>query len=345
MPDIRLGLIGYGAWGQHHARAIRAVPGAALVAIAARSEQSVAAAREQQPSAKVYSDYRRMLAEEQLDACSIVLPSHLHFEVTKDVLESGRHVLLEKPMALMLADCSALVKLAKERGRILAIGHELRASSLWGKVKQLIVAGEIGEPRYALIELWRRPYRLGADGWRYDINRVGNWILEEPIHFFDLARWYLAGAGEPQSVFASASAKRADRPELQDNFSAIVRFPKGAYAVISQTLAAWEHHQTVKITGTDGALWAAWSGAMDRTFEPTFSLKVQRGEQVQQVAIDRPSGEVYELVDQMAIFIRAVREGTPVLSDGVDGWWSTAMCLKAAESIHAGQPVEFSAES
>ena len=343
MPDIRLGLIGYGAWGQHHARAIRAVPGAALVAIAARSEQSVAGAREQQPGAKVYSDYRRMLGEEQLDACSIVLPSHLHFEVTRDVLESGRHVLLEKPMAQTLADCSTLVRLAKEHGRILAIGHELRASSLWGRVKQLIAAGEIGEPRYALIELWRRPYRLGADGWRYDINRVGTWILEEPIHFFDLARWYLAGAGEPQSVFASASAKRADRPELQDNFSAIVRFPKGAYAVISQTLAAWEHHQTVKITGTDGALWAAWSGAMDRTFEPTFSLKVQRGEQVQQVAIDRPSGEVYELVDQMAIFIRAVREGTPVLCSGEDGWWSTAMCLKAAESIRAGGPVVLSA--
>jgi myo-inositol 2-dehydrogenase/D-chiro-inositol 1-dehydrogenase len=339
MPDIRCGLIGYGAWGQHHARAIRAVPGAALVAVAARSEQSVAAAKAQQPGAQVYSDYRQMLAQEKLDLCSIVLPSHLHFEVTRDVLESGRHVLLEKPMALTLADCSKLVQLAKDRGRILAIGHELRASSLWGKVKQLIAQGDIGQPLYALIELWRRPYRLGADGWRYDISRVGNWILEEPIHFFDLARWYFAGVGEPHSVFASASAKRPDHPELHDNFSAIVRFPRGAYAVISQTLAAWEHHQTVKITGTEGGLWASWSGAMDRTFEPTFYLKVQRGEQLQEAAIDRPSGEVYELVDQMAIFVRAVREGTPVLCSGEDGWWSTAMCLKAAESLATGQPV------
>ena len=300
----------------------------------------MAAAKAQQPGTQVYSNYRQMLAQEKLDLCSIVLPSHLHFEVTRDVLESGRHVLLEKPMALTLADCSKLVQLAKDRGRILAIGHELRASSLWGKVKQLIAQGDIGQPLYALIELWRRPYRLGADGWRYDIKRVGNWILEEPIHFFDLARWYFAGVGEPQSVFASASAKRPDHPELNDNFSAIVRFPKGAYAVISQTLAAWEHHQTVKITGTDGALWASWSGAMDRTFEPTFSLKVQHGDQVQEVAIDRPSGEVYELVDQIAIFIRAVREGTPVLCSGEDGWWSTAMCLKAAESLATGQPVK-----
>src|SRR5947209_232415 len=96
MVDVRCGLIGYGAWGQHHARAITSVPGATLVAIAARSEASVARARTEHPAARVYADYRQMLAEEQLDLCSIVLPSHLHFEVTRDVLQSGRHVLLEK---------------------------------------------------------------------------------------------------------------------------------------------------------------------------------------------------------------------------------------------------------
>ncbi len=62
----------------------------------------------------------------------------------------------------------------------------------------MIDRGAIGEPQYCLIELWRKPYRLGSNGWRYDISRVGNWILEEPIHFFDLARWYLGSLGEPR---------------------------------------------------------------------------------------------------------------------------------------------------
>jgi myo-inositol 2-dehydrogenase/D-chiro-inositol 1-dehydrogenase len=275
-----------------------------------------------------------------LDLCSIVLPSHLHYAVTRDALESGRHVLLEKPMALSLDECSKLVRLAKDCRRILAIGHELRMSSLWGKVKQLIDQGAIGRPIYALIELWRRPYRLGADGWRYDINRVGNWILEEPIHFFDLARWYFAGVGEPTSVYAMASARRADHPELHDNFSAMLSFQGGGYAVISQTLAGWEHHQIAKITGTDGALWATWSGAMDRTFEPTFSLKLQRGEAIDQIDIHKQSGEVYELVDEVAAVVRAVREGTAVPCGGEDGWWSAAMCLKAEESLRTGMPVK-----
>ena len=176
------------------------------------------------------------------------------------------------------AECDDLIRLAREHNRVFAVGHELRLSSLWGKVKELIDAGFVGEPLYVLIELSRRPYRQGSENWRYDINRVGSWILEEPIHFFDLARWYLSAAGEPQAVYATSNSRQPGHPELKDNFSAIVHFPRGAYAVISQTLAAFEHHQTVKVTGTKGALWASWSGAMDRTLHPTFSLRAFDGE-------------------------------------------------------------------
>ena len=348
MSDVRCGLIGYGAWGQHHARAIASIPSATLAAVCARSEQSLAKARTDHPAAHLYPDPRDMLAREQLDLCDIVLPSDLHFTVAKDVLESGRHLLLEKPMALSLEHCTTLVQLAKQRNRILAIGHELRMSSLWGNVKQLIDEGAIGQPLYALIELWRRPYRQGSGGWRYDPTRVGDWILEEPIHFFDLARLYFSSAGDPTSVYAAASSKHPDHPELHDNFSAILHFPKSRYAVISQTLAAWEHHQTAKITGTDGAIWASWSGAMDRTFEPSFTLKVMRAQPrdpsqpavpIETIPVEKPSGEVYELVDQIAAVVSAVQNNTPVPCTATDGWWSTAMCLKAAQSLATGNPI------
>jgi myo-inositol 2-dehydrogenase/D-chiro-inositol 1-dehydrogenase len=344
MSVVKCALIGYGAWGRHHARALGAVPGASLVGICVRSEASLAQAAADYPAARTYADYRQLLAAEKPDLCSIVLPSHLHYEVTRAVIEAGSNVLLEKPMALTLEHCTQLRDLARSRNRILAIGHELRMSSLWGKVKEIIESNAIGDPLYALIELWRRPYRLGAEGWRYDIARVGDWILEEPIHFFDLARWYFAKAGNPVSVYAAARGKRADHPELHDNFSAIVHFPGGRYAVISQTLAAWEHHQTVKITGTDGASWASWSGAMDRTFEPTFSLKLQRGENLENVTLDKPSGEVYELVDEVAAVVRAVRDGSAPPCTAEDGWWSTAMCLKARESLQSGNPVSLREE-
>jgi myo-inositol 2-dehydrogenase/D-chiro-inositol 1-dehydrogenase len=339
MPSTRFGLIGYGAWGAHHARAIQSVPDVELTAIAANSPASCARAAAYHPTARVYADYREMLQRESLDVVDVVLPSHLHYPVARDVLRADRHLLLEKPMTLSVEHCEELIALAQERKRVLAVGHELRLSSLWGKVKELINAGAIGEPLYAFIELWRRPYRLGSDGWRYDLSRVGNWTLEEPIHFFDLARWYFAGVGEPASVYTAANGKRADHPELHDNFSAMVHFPRGRYAVISQTLAAWEHHQTAKLTGTDGALWAGWSGAMDRTFEPTFRLQLQRGDTLEDVRIDKPAGEVYELVEQVARMARAVRDGTPVACTGEDGRWSVALCAAAEESLRTGRPV------
>ena len=338
---VRFALVGYGAWGSHHAKAIAESDHAQLIGIAVPSEKSQAAARAAHPEVQVVGDYRALLAREDVEIVDVVLPSHLHHSIGRDVLAAGKHLLIEKPMAINEAQCDDLLRCARERQRIIAVGHEFRISTLWGRIKQLIDEGAVGDPQYALIELWRRPYRLGADGWRYDIERVGNWILEEPIHFFDLARWYFSGIGEPQSVFARANSRQAGHPELQDNFSAIVNFPKGAYAVISQTLSAFEHHQVVKITGTRGALSASWSGALDRTLHPVFSLKHFNGEEVMDVPIDTPSGEVFELAHQISAVAAAIRTGSSVPASGEDGRWSVAMCLRAQESVQTGKPVAF----
>src|SRR5262245_3480207 len=123
---LRCALVGYGAWGAHHARVMSRNPEAQLVAIAARSEATQARARQEHPSSTVYGDYRAMLDRERLDAVAVVLPSHLHFEVGRAVLESGRHLLLEKPMCLSVEHCRELNSLAESRRRVVAIGHEMR---------------------------------------------------------------------------------------------------------------------------------------------------------------------------------------------------------------------------
>jgi myo-inositol 2-dehydrogenase / D-chiro-inositol 1-dehydrogenase len=339
---VRFGLVGFGAWGRHHAQAIAKTAGATLAAIAAPSEATRAAAREAFPEADVCADYRELVRRNDIEVVDVVVPSHLHHEIACAALSAGKHLLLEKPMALSVDECDEMIALARRHQRLLAIGHEFRLSSLWGKVKELVASGFVGAPQYVLVELSRNPYRQGAGGWRYDIGRVGNWILEEPIHFFDLARWYLSDVGEPQSIYAAANSRQPERPELQDNFSAIVHFPAGAYAVISQTLSAFEHHQMVKITGTQGALWASWSGAMDRTLHPTFSLRAFDGEKLQEVPIEKITGEVYELEDQMAMLTRAVRDGEPLACPAEDGRWSVAMCLAAQRSVETGGPVAMS---
>lgn len=337
----RFGLIGYGAWGSHHARAIHACDQAELVAIVETSEERRAAARAEYPNARIRADLDEMLNADAPEIVSIALPNHLHVEAAKTALQADKHLLLEKPMTNTIEQCNELIRIARDRHRTLALVHQLRVSSLWSRAKQLIDEGAIGKPLYALVELWRNPYRSGSDGWRFDYDRVGSWILEEPIHFFDLARWYFAGEGDPVSVYARANARQQDHPELQDNFSATLNFPDGGFAVIAQTLAAWEHHQVAKLTGTDGALWAAWSGEMDRTFHPEYSLKLQRKDTIEEISIERPPGEVYELEDVVADMIEAVRENRPPATTGEDGRWAVEMCIKSEQSVASGGPVAF----
>ncbi len=338
---VRFGLIGCGAWGTQHASAIAKTPGAELAAIADSSEQNLEAARAAYGKAAIYADYRQMLTGEKLDVAAIVLPSHLHYEAAKAALAAGCHLLMEKPLCLRLDHCDELIAQAQENGLLLAIVQQFRMSSLWGKIRELVNDGAIGDPRYCLIDLWRNPFRLGTDGWRYDLNRSGSWILEETIHFFDLARWYFEKAGDPTSVFATAGHQRDDRPELQDHFSATLHFPNGGYAVVSQTLGGYEHHMSVKMAGAKGALWANWSGAMDRTLHPDFSLKYFDGKQVQNLQITRTPGEVFELEDQLADMVSAVRGATLRGATGIDGRWAVDMCLKAQESVKTGNVIRF----
>ena len=160
VDPVRFGLIGFGAWGQCHADAITKTQGAELVAIAARSDKTCQSAREIYPQAKVFSNYRQMLERDDIDIVDIVLPTFLHHEAASTALSAGKHLLLEKPMAPTIQQCNELLQLAKEHDRLLAIGHELRLSSLWGKVKQLIDDGFVGDPQYVLVELSRNPFAL-----------------------------------------------------------------------------------------------------------------------------------------------------------------------------------------
>lgn len=338
-PPIRFGLIGYGLFGAHHAKAIATTPGAELRAIAVPSEKSQQAAKAAHPEVTIYSDYRALLERDDIDAVDVAIPNRLHYEVARAVLMSERHLLLEKPMALTLAQCDELVALAEKHDLVLAIGHELRVSSLWGGVKKLIDDGAIGQPRAALVELSRFPYRQGSGGWRYERGSVGSWILEEPIHFFDLARWYLSGSGEPAAIVARANSRDLSRPDLHDHFTATIGFADGAYAVIVQSLSAFGHHQTVKVSGTKGTICAQWSAADARAPRPVFSLRYGLADAVEEMAFEKATGELLELADEIVAFIQAIREGQSPPCTATDGRWSALLCLAAEESIRQSKEI------
>ena len=333
MPDeMNFGLIGYGAWGRFHARSIAKVRDARLGAIVAQGDESAAAARADHPEAGVLRHYRKLLEDPAIEAVAIAVPNDLHAEIAVAALEAGKHVLIEKPMATRLADCDRIVAAASRSGKVLTVGHEMRLSPQWGRIKALIADGAIGEVQHVNVALFRFPYRQGSGGWRYDRSRVGSWILEEPIHFFDWILWYLSDAGRPVRVRAIGTGDA----DMSAALSVQMRFPNGATAAVNQVLGGFEHHQVVEVVGSGGAIRSLWSGIMDRTFEPTASLRLKRAgaETNEAIPIER-SGEVFELEAQAQAAVEAFRTGRPIVSPE-EGRAAVAVCLAAERSAREG---------
>jgi len=342
---MRFALIGYGAWGRYHARAIANLEGVELAAIACHGEKTAQDARRDYPNARVCTEWREAVNDAAVDVVDIVAPNYLHAQIGCAALEAGKDVLLEKPMATTREDCDRLLAAARASGRVLSIGHEFRLSTQWGRAKQLLDEGAIGDPLFVNINLFRNFYRTGADGWRYDRRRVGSWILEEAVHFFDFALWYLASRGDPLSVRAFGN-QRAGRSEgMYDNFSAYLRFDGGAFATIAQSVGGFEHHLVVEIVGSEGAIRTAWSGTMDRDHDPVYDFRVQRrgfnferGVREAERESIAPSGEVYELNEELRLTVEALRERRPLIS-GDEARKRVICCLEAERSIREDREV------
>jgi myo-inositol 2-dehydrogenase/D-chiro-inositol 1-dehydrogenase len=332
---LRFGLIGYGLWGRHHARAIAQAPGAALTAIACRTEATAAAARADFPGVPVSLDYREVLGRGDVDVVDVVVPNDLHAEIGVAALEHGKDVLLEKPLAPTLAECDRLIAAARDRGRVLSVGHELRLSSQWGAIKALIDAGDLGDVRAASMSLFRFPYRPGAGGWRHDRARIGSWMMEELVHHVDLLLWYFARAGDPLSVVAAGNARGGD-PALSENFTCTLRFPGGGHAVIAFTLGGFEYHVTAEVVGTEGAVRGWWSGTLDRTRQAAYELRVRRRGSTSAEAVPvAASGELHELDEQLRRAVPAFGERRALVT-AEDARRAVAVCLAAERSLREG---------
>jgi myo-inositol 2-dehydrogenase/D-chiro-inositol 1-dehydrogenase len=337
---------GFGAWGQFHAGAVAAVPGAELRAIVSFSDDGVARARTQYPSVLCTTDFDSVIAREDIDAVCIVTPNATHEALAVAALRAGKHVLLEKPMAVDAAACARISAAAQAAGRTLNIVHELRLSRLFGDIRRWIDEGRLGAPRCLHFNLFRRPFRSGRAEWRYQPALVGTWLLEELVHYVDLAVWYFDAIGAPVSVTAAGNSRRG-LTALYDNFTMRLDWPDGIYAVLSQCLGGFEHHMHMEVVGTAGVARARWSAAMDRDEAPVASLQLLdglRGDERFDVGapFDLPlgaaSGEVDYLQDLIAAAVAGMDTGSPVVS-GADGARAVALCEAAHRAACSGAAV------
>jgi myo-inositol 2-dehydrogenase/D-chiro-inositol 1-dehydrogenase len=152
--------------------------------------------------------------------------------------------------------------------------------------------------------------------------------------------WYLERHGDPVSIVALGNRRRPETG-MEDNFTALLRFRGGAYAVVTETLAAFEYHHVTEVVGREGAIRAWWSGTLDRTRQPAFELKVKRRGGEPETVTLAASGELFELEAQLAQAVVAFRERRPLVS-GEEARKRVIVCVEAERSLRDGREIPLS---
>lgn len=330
---IRVGLIGAGRWAEVHRDAL-AEAGATLDAVLVSREESKRRV-EKGWDVRATTDMQTFL-DYGTDAVIVVSPNYLHAEHTVAALGAGKHVLVEKPFATTLEDAQKMLEAAKRSGKLLANGLEMRVFTLFSTVKDLLDEGRIGKPIHLKLDLWRRPYRAGAGGWKTDPVKMGSSILEEPVHYLDLARWYLLPtSGEPAKVAAWANS-RTGRETLNENLDVRLSYADGTQALVTRSVAGFGHSVSLQIVGESGSLRADWRGAMDMDTQPEVRLKLHSSgnRDAPPEVIPMPkSGHAFDVPRQTKAFLDAIEKGTQPAASAQDGLASVELCLAVERAL------------
>ena len=251
---IRFGLVGAGKIGGRHAGILANLPGAELVAVCDK-DAARAAGLATRHGARAYANHRELLGGAELDVVTIATPSGSHAEIALDVAATGKHLVVEKPLALRLEDADAVIE-ACERARVQLFElKQNRYNPPVLRMYQAIRAGRLGRITLATARVrWCRPPHYYADGggWRGTWAEDGGVIANQAMHHVDMLMWL---AGDVESVVARGSTVLAPI-ETEDVGLVILRFRSGALGALEATTTARPRdiESSVSILGDRGTV-------------------------------------------------------------------------------------------
>ncbi|MCH8234978.1 MAG: Gfo/Idh/MocA family oxidoreductase [Chloroflexi bacterium] len=346
---VRVGFIGAGAISTLHARGYVDNPTGELYAVADPAPGVAQARADEWGAQKVYTDYRELLADPDVDAVEILLPHHLHLPITLEALEAGKHVSLQKPMAITVDEGRQIAAAAAGSDRIFRVFENYRTYEPYMRARSMIEAGEIGDPVSIRI---KTIFGKGKGGWtmseesmewRLDAARGGPaWmILDYGFHITSIVTYFM---GPVETVHAMA-----------DTSAGIDRFT-GAPSVIS-----WKHEgserfgnwdmltlpefmvrtsyypvdEWLEITGTRGVVWVTHCTA-DLLGQPPV-IVYRDGEMRSYSDMVTDWGDSFRRGGH--VFTGAIAAGTQPELDGEEAVHALAFALAAVKSAVEGREV------
>jgi predicted dehydrogenase len=243
---IRVGLIGFGLAGQaFHAPVIQAVGGMELACIL---ERRTSHAREKYPDVRLARTMDDLLSDASIQLGVVATPNDTHFELARECLAAGRHVVVDKPFVPTLAEAEELVRLAAKAGRLITVYQDRRWDGEFQTVRKIVHSGTLGQIAEYEARFDRfRPQPKNA--WRERRDQPGAGVLWDlGPHLIDQA---LVLFGEPQSIVASAFCQRATS-EVDDAFDVCMEYP-GLRAMLRARIIAFAPGPHLLIHGTKGS--------------------------------------------------------------------------------------------
>ncbi len=240
MKKLKVGVIGVGNMGKHHARVYCELPHVNLISVS-DTNMELGTKVANKYKAKFYSDYKKMLIKEDISAVSIAVPTPLHYSVAKHAIESKKHVLIEKPITAKLEHAKKLTKLAEKNNVHLGVGHIERFNPVVVKLKRLLSNNIIGQP----VSISTK--RVGLFPPEIEGTDV---IIDLAIHDIDILNFLL----EAQPVTIHALGGNAVAHTVNDFAQISFKYPEGIAAHVDVNWITPVKIREITITGTKGVV-------------------------------------------------------------------------------------------
>lgn len=341
---LGFGIIGCGLISKFHAQAIERARGGSLIAV---SDMNMERAEEfaRHYDVEAFDDYKKMLAHPKVDVVCICTPSGLHGPLIVEVANAGKHVVVEKPLAITMAEGRAALSACKENKVKLAVISQLRFAPTLQQAKATIDEGKLGIPLLgdAYMKYYRSQDYYTQGGWR------GTWamdgggaLMNQGIHGIDLLLWMM---GPVKQVWGQAETM-AREIEVEDTAVAAVRYCSGAMGVIQGTTSVYPgYNRKLEFHGDKGTI----------AFEEERIVRWDLAEEEDKVFVEDKEQELSGARDPGAIsseghyrqiqdMVDAIREDREPLVSGVDGLRAVQLILAIYQSSKEGRPIEIKEE-
>ena len=332
VPDLRYGVVGTGMMGREHVANILHLPGARVAALADPHPASLDAASALVPSAARFSDYGELLDAGLCDALVIATPNMTHAAVLDDVLGTGLHLLVEKPLCTTVADCRRALAAADGHRGLVWVGLEYRYMAPFARLIDEVRAGTAGRVRMVSLREHRNPFLEKVGDWNRFAANTGGTLVEKCCHFFDLMNQVMAG--RPERVYASGSqmVNHLDEryggrtPDIIDSAYVVVDYDDGARGMLDLCMFAEATHdqQEFAVMGDAGKIEALVpSGVVRIGLRGTHGIGDVR-------TVDVPTTAAYEGLHHGSSYIEHQHFLEAVRSLDEGGWHASSQASLSA---------------